>query len=66
MLALPYMDFIAGTESTPQAQSGAGDQAWCKMKFEFRMNKLTATLYSGDSKLVSFILYPKFLKILKL
>ena len=44
----------AATESTPQAQqTGAGDKAWCKMKFEFRMNQLIATLYSGDSKLVS-------------
>lgn len=43
-----------GTGSAPHPQeTEAGSQPWCKMKFEFRMNKLSATLYAGDSKLVS-------------
>jgi len=39
------------TQATPAAMGGDGG-AWCKLKFNFTVNCLGATLYSGDSNLV--------------
>ncbi|XP_053387649.1 intermembrane lipid transfer protein VPS13A-like isoform X4 [Mercenaria mercenaria] len=39
------------TQSTPQAKQS--EETWCKLKFNFCINSLSAALYNGDSQLTS-------------
>ncbi|KAH3866052.1 hypothetical protein DPMN_029103 [Dreissena polymorpha] len=41
---------VQGSPDTPVPTSPK--EAWCKLRFNFIVNSLTATLYSGESQLV--------------